>query len=183
MDGREELSAWRDRLIDLLAEDAGEEEISFDRLGAILEQSSLVEVLAFKLGEETFGFDIQRVSEILRPKSITKLPRAPEFILGVISLRGMILSVADTSRRLGLGSFKGEKAHRLIIVKDGEERMGFAVDAVVGVVRFSRGELETTEFAASVDPYYLVGIGYDAKRQLVALLDTDKLCDFMLEAK
>lgn len=183
MEGREELSAWRERLVDLLEEDYGEEELSFDRLGAMLEQSTLVEVLAFKLGPETFGFDIQRVSEILRPRPITALPRAPEFILGVISLRGMILSVADTAKRLGIGNFTGEKSHRLVVVKDGEERMGFAVDSVVGVVRFSRSELESTEYAASVDPYYLVGIGYDSKRQLVALLDTDKLCDFRLEAK
>lgn len=180
---RENLAAWREKLLLNISGDADGDYIAEAQFRVSPETSSLVEVLAFRLGSETFGFDILSVSEILRPRSITKLPRAPEFILGVISLRGMVLSVADTARRLGIGTFSAGKGHRIIIVNDGEEKMGFAVDAVVGVVRFAKSEIENTNYVASVDPAYLMGIGYDSKRQLVALLATEKLCDFRLEEK
>lgn len=177
---RDDLTVWRDKLIDMLAEDSSDlSEGDFFLDG--LELESLREVLAFKLGQETFAFDIRAVNEILRPRPITKLPRAPDFILGVLSLRGIILPVADTAKRLGIGEFDPLKGHRIIVVNDGQELMGFAVDAVAGVLRFSEADLENSQYAESIDRSFLVGIGYDVKKQLVALLDTEKLCEFSLE--
>jgi len=178
-----DVAAWRARILEELNADQVEDTFRDGASGSPRGLESQVEVLAFRLGSETFGFDIQEVSEILRPKPITSLPRCPEAILGVLSLRGMILPVADTARRLGIGAFDGRNNHRIIVVNDGAERMGFAVDAVVGVLRFARSDLENNQFGASVDPAFLVGIGYDSKRQLVALLSTEKLCDIGLEAK
>lgn len=177
----EDITEWRSRIAKMLAEDIGGEGAAQELGKERVEAEALVEVLAFRLGNENFGFDIRSVAEILRPRPITSLPRCPEFIMGVVSMRGMILPVADTAARLGIGRFGGQKNHRVIVVSDGEERMGFMVDSVVGVLRFSRNELENTQYAASVDPSFLVGIGYDAKRQLVALLSTEKLCDFSLD--
>lgn len=177
------IDEWRAALLNALTEDVEGEELFAETARAARKTEELVEVLAFRLGGETFGFNIAAVSEILRPRPITALPRCPDFILGVLSLRGRVLPVTDTSRRLGLGSFAFPSSHRFIVVRDGEDLMGFAVDAVVGVVRFPKAEMENTQYAASIDPSFLIGIGYDQKRQLVALLNGEKLCDFTLERK
>lgn len=183
MNDREDLYEWRERLYDLLADDAGAEVELTDFGGLVSFSEALTEVLAFRLAEETFAFDIKTISEILRPRLITSLPRSPSFVLGVLSLRGMILPVIDIKQRLGIGKFDLTRNHRVIVVADGDELMGFAVDSVVGVVRFAPGEIENTEYAESIDSSFLMGIGYDSKRQLVALLNTDKLCDFTLDVK
>ena len=180
MADREDLLAWREKVLESLAEDScedGEETLFLDGL----EVESLMEVLAFRLGQETFAFDIRTVSEILRPRPITLLPRAPDFVLGVLGLRGMILPVTDTAKRLGIGNFGRPQGHRVIVVNDGTELMGFAVDAVLGVLRFSTADIESSNYAESIDPSFLIGIGYDTKGQLVALLNSEKLCDFRLE--
>lgn len=177
---RDEINAWRDRLLEVLAEDSMDLAAGDFFLDG-LELETLMEVLAFRLGKETFAFDIRTVSEILRPRIITKVPRSPDFILGVLSLRGIVLPVTDTAKRLGIGEFDPQRSQRIIVVNDGQELMGFAVDAVVGVMRFSEADIENSQYAENVDKSFLVGIGYDVKKQLVALLDTEKLCDFSLE--
>lgn len=137
-----------------------------------------LEVLAFQLAGETYGLDIRELAEILLPRTPTPLPRTQPFLLGVLILRGEVLPVLDLAARLGLPPGTQSRASRILVVRDGEDRVGFRVDRVRGVVRFSNEEIETSSVATSVDPEYLQGIGYDPEGALVAMLCAENLCDF-----
>ena len=116
-------------------------------------------MLAFQLGEETYGLDIREVAEILLPRAPTPLPRTQPFVLGVLILRGEVVPVLDLATRLGLPPGTHSRRSRILVVRDGEDRVGFRVDRVQGVVRFSSQEIETSSVAISVDPEYLQGRG------------------------
>ncbi|GAB4260214.1 MAG: chemotaxis protein CheW [Deferrisomatales bacterium] len=174
------LERWRRALLEALREDVGRGPEPGERPAP---PPALREVLTFDLSGETYGLDLGDVGEILLPRPLTPLPRTPGFVLGVASLRGTVLPVLDLAQRLGLPpSGEPTRRSRILVVRDGEERLGFRVDRVRGVARFSDGELEACGVAASVDPHFLKGIGYDGTGTLVALLDAESLCEFELEA-
>lgn len=170
-----ELASWRAELLETLRDDAGSRPA---KARAATSPANRFDVLAFGLGSETYAVSIDDVTEILLPKPITPLPRAPSFVRGVLSLRGMVLPVIDLAQRLGVPQGEPTRASRILVLRDGEENMGFWVDAVTGVVRFSQGDVGTTDFASSVDPRFLAGIGYDRRGTLVAVLRPDALSDF-----
>lgn len=173
----EDLLLWRSGVLEALREDTGVVEDT----GELTSHPERLEVLTFSLGSETYGIRIDEVSEILLPRPVTPLPGAPPFVRGLVSLRGTVLPVIDMAARLDLQGSEPRRAARILVLRDGDERMGFWVDRVVGVVRFAGDEIENTDFAASVDTEYLQGIGYDRKGALVAVLSGSKLCDFTLE--
>lgn len=174
-----DLASWRDRLLDTLQDDAGN---PGGPRAAIPAAAARVELLAFGLGTETYGIDIGEVAEILLPRPVTPLPRAPAFVQGLVSLRGTVLPVLDLARRLGLPGAEPTRTSRIVVLKDGDEHMGFWVDRVTGVIRFSPGEIEPTGLGLPVDARYLKGIGYDRKGGLVAVLRPEALCDFSVDA-
>ncbi|HSH69561.1 MAG TPA: chemotaxis protein CheW, partial [Deferrisomatales bacterium] len=73
------------------------------------------------------------------------------------------------------------RASRIVVLRDGEGCVGFRVDRVLGVVRFTDREVQASDYAAAVDPRFLRGIGYDRRERLVAVLRAEQLCDFDLE--
>jgi purine-binding chemotaxis protein CheW len=138
------------------------------------------EVLAFELAGAAYGVDIRDLAEILLPRPATPLPRTPGFIDGVLTLRGTVLVVIHLARRLGLPTGDPTRASRIVVLRDGEGCVGFRVDRVLGVVRFSDREVQASDYAAAVDPRFLRGIGYDRRDHLVAVLSAEQLCDFEL---
>lgn len=170
---------WRSRLLEVLRGDLTEEDAP---TVAAPRPASRTGVLAFDVGSETYGISIDQVAEILMPRPVTPLPRTPEFVRGVVSLRGTVLAVLDLGRRLGLPRCATPRSSRILVLRDGEESMGFWVERVRGVVRFAPGEVRATDFASAVDPRFLQGIGYDGRGTLVAVLNAGVLCDFRLEA-
>lgn len=172
---------WSERLIQILRSDIVPDE---EETSSVVQQSTQrIELLTFEINKETYALDIGDVAEILLPKKITWLPRTPDFIMGVITLRGTVLPVISLAKRLGQNSTEKKKLSRIIVVRDGEDRLGFWVDCVKGVVRFSSGDMETSEFASIVDPVFLQGIGYDVSGNLVVVLSSEGLCDFVLNEK
>ncbi len=172
--------AWQRRLLEALRADA--QEGLPDAVG-LQKTSGLVEVLSLELAEERYGVRIAHVAEILLPRPLTPVPRTPAFLLGVVSLRGAVLPVLDLARYLGLEGAVRPEGSRILILRDGDERVGFWVDAVRGVVRFSEEDVEATSFVASVDRRFLRGIGYDREGNLVALLNEECLCAFDVEGR
>ena len=92
-----------------------------------------VQVVAFKLRNEEYGFSILNVQEIKGLTDITRVPFAPEFIKGVINLRGSVLPVIDLKRRLGLEDTPYTANTRIVIVQFDEVSVGMLVDAVTEV--------------------------------------------------
>jgi len=172
------IDKWRRALVEALRADAAAaSEPAPTRPQA---DGDRIEALAFRLGPETYAVEIGAITEIVLPRPITPLPRSPGFVRGVASLRGAVLPVVDLARRLDLPGGKVDRLCRILVLRDGEERMGFWTGEVLGVMRFTRAELESAAFASTVDPRFLGGLGYDRAGSLFALLDPAELCAFDL---
>lgn len=100
----------------------------------------------FRLGAERFGVRLDSVREIRRPPRVTPLPEAPPWLRGVTNLRGTILAVVDVGVGLGIrdqvAATEG-RAHRLVVMRDGDCDAGFCVDGVDGVLSFDEGACMT----------------------------------------
>jgi purine-binding chemotaxis protein CheW len=134
--------------------------------------------LVFRLGDEEFGLPIAAVDEVARaPEQITRVPKTPKFLEGVINLRGQVLPVVDQRRRFDLPRFDGDKARqRLVVVRSGRHRAGLIVDSVSEVLRTPTEAIEpapdlTGEAARLVQGVVNIGDG----ARLVLLLDPAEL--------
>ena len=99
-------------------------------------------VLSFVVGAEVYGVDILSIREIIKLREITEVPRAPRFLLGVVTVRGLVLPVVDVRLRLRLDVRPLERAARILVVMHKGERYGLLVDEVRGVVRFADSQIE-----------------------------------------
>jgi purine-binding chemotaxis protein CheW len=130
----------------------------------------LCEWLTFRLGSEEYALDIVGVGEIIKLREITDIPRVPEFILGIISLRGIIVPIFDLRKRLKLGAGELTAASRIIVCQWGARSAGLLVDSITQVVRISAGGVEPPPTVLSgVDRELLKGVGRIQGRMLILL--------------
>lgn len=133
------------------------------------------QVVAFRLGNETYAIDISHIHEIIRLREITFVPRAPHYMRGVINLRGHIVPVMDLSARLGLPSQEETAQSRIIVVEVNGESIGMIVDAVSEVLRLSEEQIEpSAQLAGDQCAEYISGLG-KVNDRLVLLLDVEKV--------
>jgi len=104
--------------------------------------ASEVELLSFRLGEEEYSVDIMSVREIRGWTRATPLPHAPDFVRGVINLRGTVLPVVDLSVRLGMAPVMGDARNVIIVVQMGAQTAGLLVDAVSDILNLPRTDLQ-----------------------------------------
>ncbi len=150
--------------------------------GLAREAVALDEFLIFRLGGEEFGVEIGRVLEVMRTPPVTEVPRAPPDILGVISVRGDVVTVVDPRSRLGLSAGASGPAPRVVVVDDGAGACGLLVDQVAGVVRLPQGALEPCPQAIGVGGgEVFLGIGREQER-LFTVLDTRALLQPLRQA-
>lgn len=136
------------------------------------------QLVVFQLGDETYGIEISAVHEIIRMQSITKVPRTPEFVEGVINLRGRIVPVIDLHKRFNL-PLEEETAHsRIIVVEVKGVTVGMIVDSVSEVLRLPQANIDPPPPAITggIETEYLRGIGKWEER-LIILLDLDKVLE------
>lgn len=135
----------------------------------------LLQLVTFSIGDEEFGVDILKVQEIIRTMEITKVPRAPMFVEGVINLRGKVIPIIDLRRRFGLISKVHDSHTRIIVIEITGMVVGFVVDSVSEVLRIPVSTVEPPPpVVAGLDSDYISGVGKLADRLLI-LLDLDKL--------
>jgi purine-binding chemotaxis protein CheW len=96
-----------------------------------------IEILAFRLGGEEYAVTVSDVREVLKIRELTLVPNAPDYILGVASLRGTMLPVIDLGKRLGLTPGVRDEKSRIVVVSPDEEDVGLMVDRVTGVLRIA----------------------------------------------
>ena len=139
------------------------------------EDSNLIQLVTFKLGPEEFGVDILKVQEIIRMMPITKVPNAPQFVEGVINLRGKVIPVIDMRKRFGMACCRRDNNTRIMVMDLQGQVVGFVVDAVSEVLRIPESTVEAP-------PAVVAGIGSEYKRgvgklqdRLLILLDLDRL--------
>ncbi len=140
-----------------------------------------VQLCAFRVGNEEYAIDIMRVEEILPPKIVTPIPRAPALMQGVLHLRGAILPVVDLRARLLGDSGPESPRSRLLVCYLGPRRVAVRVDRVTEVVRVRRSELKPAPaFASGGRPPFVVGV-FGPPERLRLLLDLKALLRLELE--
>lgn len=137
--------------------------------------AKLNKYLTFTLGDEEYGLEILKVREIMGLMDITAVPRMPEFVRGVINLRGKVIPVIDLRLKFELESIEDSKETCIIVVDLVDTLMGIVVDKVSEVLDIGRSEIEETpSFGVSVDTRFILGMG-KAKGRVVILLDIQKV--------
>jgi len=140
-----------------------------------LEISDLLQLVSFKVGTEEFGVDILKVQEINRMLKITKVPNAPDFVEGVVNLRGRIIPVIDLRKRLSIESKVHDNKTRIVVVDILGNIVGFIVDEVNEVLRISKDIIENPpELVSQVDSDFITSVA-KLEDRIIILLDLDNL--------
>lgn len=126
--------------------------------------------LAFQLGSEEYALDINRISEIIKPREYTDIPRVPEFVLGLISLRGVVVPVFDLRRRFRLGQAQLTSTSRIVVCKEGDVMAGLLVDSIKQVIKLAGDRIEPPPAVLSgVDRSLVEGVGRYQGRMIIIL--------------
>ena len=138
------------------------------------EQGVERQLVVFDLAGEVYGVSIETVREIIRMQAVTYVPDAPDFVEGVINLRGRVIPVVDLRKRFGLTVTEATTESRVVVVDIGGEDIGVIVDAVTEVLRIGEDSVEATSSLVTMeDSYYLEGIAKVDDRLLI-LLDIER---------
>ena len=133
------------------------------------------QLVVFDLASEAYGVDIGAVREIIGLQEITKVPRTPQFVEGVINLRGKVIPVIDLRKRFALQVAAETRDNRIVVVDIGGQDIGAVVDAVTEVLRITRDSIEPPASVITTDDSgYLLGIG-KLDDKLIILLDLQQV--------
>jgi purine-binding chemotaxis protein CheW len=134
-----------------------------------------LQVVGFRIGNETFGVRIASVREIVRVPEITAVPSAPDTVEGVINLRGKIIPVMDLRKRFGHVDIQPDKKNRILVVELQNKLVGLIVNAASEVLKIPPSEIEAPgSVFAEGESSYVTGVG-KLKGRLIILLDVSKL--------
>jgi purine-binding chemotaxis protein CheW len=151
---------------------------------AVAEMNSVGEKLAgkyltFKLADEEYGLEILKVQEIIQMQAVTRIPRTPDYVRGVINLRGKVIPVIDLRKKFSLDTIKDTEKTCIIVVqianKNSHVVMGIIIDAVKEVLNIKAENIEETpSFGTFVNTDFILGIG-KVGSTVKMLLDIDKV--------
>jgi purine-binding chemotaxis protein CheW len=145
-----------------------------DSSGAVINRM-VNEFLTFRLGSEEYGIEILKVQEIRGYDAITQIANAPDFIKGVVNLRGIIVPIVDMRIKFRLGNWTYDQFTVVIILNVAGRVMGIVVDAVSDVITLGTEQMRPTPGLGSViDTEYIMGLGTVDERMLI-LIDIEKL--------
>ena len=131
--------------------------------------------LSFSLENEEYGLEILKVREIIGLMEITRVPRMPEFVRGVINLRGKVIPVVDLRLKFGLERAEDTDQTCIIVVDLGGVQMGMTVDNVLEVLAIGKDEIEESpSFGVGINTDFILGIG-KTKGRVVMLLDISQV--------
>jgi len=136
----------------------------------------VVQVIVFNLGNERYGVEISQVREIIKPTQITRIPNAPDFVEGVINLRGQITTIINLRKRFGLEPKPIDNNTRIIVVEYNNAVIGMMVDTVNEVKYLSTADIEALPsiITAREEAKFLKGVG-KLPDGLLILIDLNKV--------
>ncbi len=129
----------------------------------------------FRLDNETYGINVMQVQEILRYSEIAPVPGAPPHVLGIINLRGNVVTVIDTRLRFGLLQEETSDQTRIVIIETENQVVGILVDAVAEVVYLRQSEIETTPNVGNEETAKFIQGVCHKNEELLILVDLDKM--------
>ena len=138
-----------------------------------------VQAVGFYIGEDEYALYIHKVREIYPMTEIRKIPKAPQFVEGVINLRGFIIPIIDLRKRFDMAPNESKNTAKILIVELEKNQVGMIVDNVSEVMRFYVDEIEKAPpmFSSNIDSQYIQGVA-KLENKLIILLDIEKLLSF-----
>lgn len=134
-----------------------------------------LQCVTFRLEGEIYGINVMLVQEVLRITEIAPVPGAPDYVLGIINLRGNVVTVIDTRKRFGLPAKEMDDSTRIVIIESDQQTVGIVVDGVSEVVNVNRSEIETAPSVGNDETArYIEGV-VSRGEELLILVDLNKL--------
>lgn len=141
---------------------------------------SHLEFLCFRVSDEIYGINIMDIKEIIKPREVTEIPRAPAFVSGVLSLRGTIIPVIDMRLRMGLAVENPTGKERIVVIKNNNSFSGLLVDEVIQVVQVQPNAVEAAPTVLDgIDRDFVSGLGRSDGR-LIIILNLENIADINL---
>ncbi|MCG3730430.1 chemotaxis protein CheW [Vibrio cincinnatiensis] len=131
--------------------------------------------VTFQLEEETYGINVMQVREVLRYTEIAPVPGSPDYVLGIINLRGNVVTVIDTRSRFGLMSGETTDNTRIIVIESERQVIGILVDSVAEVVYLRSSEIDTTPSVGTDESSKFIQGVSNRDGKLLILVDLNKL--------
>lgn len=131
--------------------------------------------VTFQLEEETYGINVMQVREVLRHTEIAPVPGAPDYVLGIINLRGNVVTVIDTRSRFGLMQGDITDSTRIIVIESERQVIGILVDSVAEVVYLRSSEIDTTPSVGTEESAKFIQGVSNRDGNLLILVDLNKL--------
>lgn len=133
-------------------------------------KGELLQLISFSIEKEEYGIRVLDVIEVIRLPKVQKLPKSPEFLKGIISLRGEVIPIVDLRQRFGISEKMDDKFKRTIIIKVKDRKIGMIVDNVSKVIRVSESEIkEAPTFTSLIGSDYIKGIVMLNERMIILL--------------
>jgi len=152
--------------------------IEKDIAGNKVDNDEVLQWVTFRLENETYGVNVMQVQEVLRYSEIAPVPGAPSYVLGIINLRGNVVTVIDTRSRFGLMPDEVTDNTRVVIIESNKQVIGILVDSVAEVVYMKASEIEPAPNVGTDDSAKFIRGVCNRDSELLILVDLDKLlCD------
>ncbi len=136
----------------------------------------VIQLVGFIVGEEEFSVPILSIQEIIKPIEWTRVPRTPEYVLGVFNLRGTVIPLIDLRLKFGLQSEKMTENSRFIVMKNATETAGFVIDRLTEAIRLKHSEIGAAPETALEDESMIEGVGKQNDK-ILTILKVDKLLE------
>ncbi|HLT05207.1 MAG TPA: chemotaxis protein CheW [Pseudomonas sp.] len=135
----------------------------------------MLQWVTFRLDNETYGINVMQVQEVLRYSEIAPVPGAPSYVLGIINLRGNVVTVIDTRQRFGLDSADVTDNTRIVIIEADKQVVGILVDSVAEVVYLRQSEIETAPNVGNDESAKFIQGVCNKNGELLILVELDKM--------
>jgi len=136
---------------------------------------SSIQCVTFRLDDECYGINVMQIREVLRVADIAPVPGAPDYVLGIINLRGNVVTVIDTRKRLGLMPRDVDDSSRIVIIETDNQVVGIRVDSVAEVVDLRMADVESAPNVGNDDSSkYIQGVA-SRDGELLILVDLNRL--------
>ena len=142
--------------------------------------SKIIQLVCFKLADEEYGVDIKQVQEVIRVQKITPVPQMPDFVLGIINIRGNIIPVFDMRKKFGLPDKKFDLNTKFLVAKVKGTLLSFVVDEILDNVKIESKNIEPAPAVKmNIPKDCLSGVGLIEKRMII-ILDIYKINERIL---
>ncbi len=131
--------------------------------------------VTFTLADEVYGIDVMQVQEVLREIEVAPVPGAPDYVTGIINLRGNVVSVIDARRRFGLPPAESTPMTRIVVIESRQQIIGMRVDSVAEVVDIDPAEIDPAPEVGNRESSHYIGGVVSRGEELLILVDLDQL--------